>query len=657
MRPWFGGNKVILIRSRSWLYRHGSQSLYRRVQKLDRVQKRAILLFVDIAVINFALLLSLSLSLDRLIGARDITAVWPLFPGLSLFGGAISWGLGLPKIKLNAYDWSAILRTAVFALAMALCGYLLQEAWTPEVSGAAFLVFALVLFTLIVLGRILMFETILWVYRTQVTQRRVVIYGAGATGIQLAAALSTHDAIEAVAFVDDNPALYGLTVSGLPVHSPADLKTLIKVKKVDRVLLAMPAMMRQKVQVLVAKLQGYGVDVHAVPSFAELVGEAELLRRIEPVSVEGLLGRAAINNELPGARETFSGRSVMITGAGGSIGSELCRQIIACNPVRIVLFDVSEASLYSIEREMRDLTGKGGPEIVARLGSVTDARVVRWVITENAVTTILHAAAYKHVPMVESNQLVGLENNVLGTRVLAEAARDLKLEHFLLISSDKAVRPKNVMGASKRMAELIVQDMATRATKTRFAMVRFGNVLGSSGSVLPLFQEQIARGGPVTVTHDEVTRYFMTIPEAARLVLTAATFARGGDVFVLDMGAPVSILKMARHMIECAGMTVRDSFVPDGDIEIQVTGLRPGEKLHEELLIGADRVTTPHPKILRAQEAYLSEIEVANMLRDLQSAIESCDIGAARRAIRRWIADNAFDEPEAVVVFAAQAGT
>jgi FlaA1/EpsC-like NDP-sugar epimerase len=397
--------------------------------------------------------------------------------------------------------------------------------------------------------------------------------------------------------------------------------------------------------------------VHAVPSFAELVGEAELLRRIEPVSVEGLLGRAAINNELPGARDTFSGRSVMVTGAGGSIGSELCRQLIASNPTRIVLFDVSEASLYGIDREMRDLTSQGGPEIVARLGSVTDARVVRWVITENAVTTILHAAAYKHVPMVESNQLVGLENNVIGTRVLAEAARDLKLEHFLLVSSDKAVRPKNVMGASKRMAELIVQDLATRATQTRFSMVRFGNVLGSSGSVLPLFQEQIAKGGPVTVTHDEVTRYFMTIPEAARLVLTATTFARGGDVFVLDMGAPVSIRKMARHMIECAGMTVRDAFTPDGDIEIQVTGLRPGEKLHEELLIGADRVTTPHPKILRAQEAYLSEIEVANMLRDLQAAIEGCDIGAARRAIRRWIADNAFDEPEGMVVFSAQTAT
>jgi FlaA1/EpsC-like NDP-sugar epimerase len=626
---------------------------FRLVRDLSRTRKRLVFLLIDLIVLNLALTVALSVSPhDR----PPLLETASLFVALTGFGAAVSWGLGLPKIKLNAYDWSAILRTAILAVAVPLAGVTLAASWGLGIPASIFYFYALTLFTVSVLGRITLLHIVLWLYRREVEQRRVIIYGAGATGMQLAAALSTHDAIDPVAFVDDNPALHGLTVSGLPVHPPTDLKRLIERKRVDRVLLAMPQMPRHKMTLLVTKLQTMGVDVHAVPSFAELVGEAELLRRIEPVSVEGLLGRAQVNNDLPGAEQTFAGRAVMVTGAGGSIGSELCRQLLGCGLARLVLFDVSEASLYQIDRELRDLVGPDGPQIVSRLGTVTDVRAVRRVIAQYGVTTILHAAAYKHVPLVESNPLVGLDNNVVGTRVVAEAARDMKLEHFVLVSSDKAVRPKNMMGASKRMAELIVQDLATRATATRFSMVRFGNVLGSSGSVFPLFQEQIAKGGPVTVTHDEVTRYFMTIPEAARLVLTATTFARGGDVFVLDMGAPVSIRKMARQMIIAAGYTVRDSSNPEGDIEIRVIGLRPGEKLHEELLIGADRVTTPHPKILRAQEAYLSEIEVANMLRDLQAALETSDDSAARRVVLRWIADNALDDAEGTVVFTAQTG-
>jgi FlaA1/EpsC-like NDP-sugar epimerase len=621
------------------------------VRDMSRTRKRLIFLLFDLIVMNIALVVALAVSPHPLPPSGSLVF---LFASLTLLGAGISWALGLPKIKLNAYDWSAILRTAVLAVSMTVLGH--SASLAQGIPASIFSVYAPTLFTLSVLGRISLLHLVLWLYRREVEQRRVLIYGAGATGMQLAAALSTHDAIDPVAFVDDNPALAGLTVSGLPVHAPTDLKRLIERKRVDRVLVAIPQMPRYKMTLLVAKLQTLGVDVHAVPSFAELVGEAELLRRIEPVSVEGLLGRAQVNNDLPGTEQTFTGRTVMVTGAGGSIGSELCRQLLGCGLARLVLFDVSEASLYQIDRELRDLAGPEGPEIVARLGTVTDARAVRRVIAQYDVTTILHAAAYKHVPLVESNPLVGLDNNVIGTRVVAEAARDMKLTHFVLVSSDKAVRPKNVMGASKRMAELIVQDLATRSTTTRFSMVRFGNVLGSSGSVFPLFQDQIAKGGPVTVTHDEVTRYFMTIPEAARLVLTATTFARGGDVFVLDMGAPVSIRKMARQMIVAAGYTVRDERHPDGDIEIRIIGLRPGEKLHEELLIGADRVTTPHPKILRAQEDYLSEIEVANMLRDLQASLDSSDDAAAHRVVRRWIADNALEAPEGTVVFTAQTG-
>ena len=611
---------------------------------LSRGQKRRILLLVDIAVINLALVLALALALNRLLSGGDLRQSWLLFPALSLTGAAVAWGLGLPKTKLNAYDWNAIVRTAMFAGLMMVAGLATDRIWASTVPAATFYTFGILLFTISVLNRIGMLHVVLWIYRRQVPQRRVLIYGAGATGMQLAAALSTHDAIEAVGFVDDSRALRGLTVSGLPVHASSDLKRLIVSRRIDRVLLAMPQLPRHKLSALALRLQGLGVDVHVVPSFAQLAGEQELLRRIEPVSVEGLIGRAQVKDDLPGAQDTFAGRTVMVTGAGGSIGSELCRQLIGCGPRRIVLFDLSEVALYRIDRELRDLTVQGGPQIVARLGSVCDARTVRRVIAETGVTTILHTAGYKHVPLVEDNPLTGLENNVIGTRTVADAARELRLEHFVLVSSDKAVRPKNMMGASKRMAELIVQDLATRADATRFSMVRFGNVLGSSGSVYPLFQEQIEKGGPVTVTHDQVTRYFMTIPEAARLVLTATTFARGGDVFVLDMGDPVLIRRLAATMIEGAGLTVRDEANPDGDIAIVITGLRPGEKMHEELLIGADRLTTPHPKILRAQESYLSEIEVATMLRELQAAVEASDAQMALRCVLRWVQDNAFDK-------------
>ncbi|MCR8724183.1 polysaccharide biosynthesis protein [Frigidibacter sp. ROC022] len=643
-------------------YHRGGVSLRHLAENMSRRRKRMLLLLADLLVINLSLFKALSLSLNRLPGSADLANAWLLFPALTLIGGSLAWGLGLPKIKLNAYDWSAILRTAVFASLMAVAGLAVDRVWPSSVPASLFYTYGLILFTISVLGRIGMLHALLWVYRRKVEQRRVLIYGAGSTGIQLAAALSTHDSIDPLAFVDDNPALRGLTISGVPVYGPGDLRQLIRNRRIDRVLLAMPQLSRSELSLKLARLQSFDVDVHAVPSFAQLAGEKELLRRIEPVSLEGLLGRAQIQDELPGARDTFAGRSVMVTGAGGSIGSELCRQLADCNPARIVLFDNSEPALYQIDRELRGIDMLRGiddrtpPEIVAQLGSVTDAGTVRRVIAEYGVQTVLHTAAYKHVPLVEENPLAGLQNNVIGTRVVAEAARDMGLENFLLVSTDKAVRPKNMMGASKRMAELIVQDLATRATETRFSMVRFGNVLGSSGSVIPLFHDQIARGGPVTVTHDDVTRYFMTIPEAARLVLTAISFARGGDLFVLDMGEPVPIRRLAEQMIEGAGLTVQSDDNPNGDIRIVITGLRRGEKLHEELLSGPDRVTTPHPKILRAQEESLSEIEVATMLRDLQLALDASDAEAARKVVLRWIRDNAFDEAPGTVVFSTQPG-
>jgi FlaA1/EpsC-like NDP-sugar epimerase len=356
------------------------------------------------------------------------------------------------------------------------------------------------------------------------------------------------------------------------------------------------------------------------------------------VSPDELLGRDKVELDTPEIARAYAGRVIMVTGAGGSIGSELCRQLLKCKPAHIILFEQSEFALYTIDRDLRDRANEVGIPITIRLGSITNMARVASVIADEGVNIILHAAAYKHVPMVEDNALEGARNNVLGTQVVADCARAAGIERMILISTDKAVRPTNVMGATKRMAELVVQNMQTRTQKTNFSMVRFGNVLGSSGSVLPLFQAQIIAGGPVTVTHEDVTRFFMTIPEAARLVLLAGAYATGGDVFVLDMGEPQKIIDIACKMIKLSGRTIKDPQTGEGDIAIEVTGLRPGEKLYEELLLDDDSlVGTPHPKILRAEEATLSKIEVVGMLKELQLCMEENSPHRLRKLMARCV--------------------
>jgi len=367
--------------------------------------------------------------------------------------------------------------------------------------------------------------------------------------------------------------------------------------------------------------------------------------------------RRQVETTLPDGGQTYLGHSILVTGAGGSIGVELCRQLLLARPRCLVLLDASELALYNLERTLSEAVRGGPPDlaqtrIVPILGSITDHRLVRTVLAKHRVEIVLHAAAYKHVPMVEANPLAGLENNVLGTRTMADAAIDAGVQKFVLISTDKAVRPTSLMGASKRLAELVVQDLARRSRTTVFTTVRFGNVLGSSGSVVPLFRDQIERGGPVTLTHEEVTRYFMTITEAVHLVLLAGSFAddqtsKGGDVFVLDMGKPIRIRDLAAQMIAAAGQTVRTAQAPHGDIEIVVTGLRPGEKLHEELLIGHGLLTTPHPKILRAREQGLSELNMACALRDLRRVIALGDSHTARAIAQTWV--EGYKAPQGIV--------
>lgn len=609
---------------------------------LSRRNKQFVLLGLD--VLLPPLVLTLTLALVR--NGFTVFSVYPevllMLPIMALGGGVLSLWLGLSRIQLKAYETSAVMRTAAYAAGLTLPIPLFIDLFMPGFPAAGVVVFGLMLFLASVGARLGMFHVLLWVLRHGKPKHRVVIYGAGNTGVQLVAALRSHERIVPVAFVDDNAALHSTTISGLRVLAPDRLKTLAEQYDIDRVILAMPSMSAPKVARLSRSLQAMGLQVQSLPSFAQLVGEEELIDNLAPVAPGQFLGRQQVDHRLVRAKEAYRGKSILVSGAGGSIGSELCRQLLNYAPARVVLYEVSEVALYNIDRELRELIEDSGVEIVPVLGSVTDSRLTRIVINQHRIDVVFHAAAYKHVPLVELNPLAGLANNVLGTRTIAEVSHEAGVGRFILVSSDKAVRPTNVMGASKRLAELVVQDMAKRSKGTVFSMVRFGNVLGSSGSVIPLFKEQIAKGGPVTLTHEDVTRYFMTISEAAQLVLLAGSFSdtltsRGGDVFVLDMGKPVRIRDVAVQMIHAAGYSVRDGNTPDGDIEIQVTGLRPGEKLYEELLIGEGQLTTPHSKIMRAREESLSELEMASALRALRSAVAVGDQDSARGVILRWV--------------------
>ena len=632
--------------------------LFAQVDVMTRSQKRVVLMAVDVLLTPLALYVTcmlLSNSVEPFVLVRKYA---PLFVTLPVLAAVLALALGIPWIKLKAYESLAILKTASLAAILSVIAFALAWALQIPLTLIGVTLFGLFFFLASVGTRLVMLHTLLWILRSRQQRCRVLIYGAGTTGMQLAAALKNHESIVAVAFIDDNPAMQSLTVAGMKVFSPTRIKEIVHERDVDRVLLAMPSVSQPKQARIARRLQALGLDVLAVPSFAQLVGTETLVDNLAPVVPGRFLGRQQVEEFETDGVEAYRGKVVLVSGAGGSIGSEICRQLLAYRPARLVLFEVSELGLYEIDRELRARPDVGEVELVPVLGSVADSRVARSVMTDQGVQVVLHAAAYKHVPLVEANPVVGMSNNVIGTRTLADAAYEAQIERFILISTDKAVRPTNIMGASKRLAEMVVQDMAKRPGRTVFSMVRFGNVLGSSGSVVPLFKEQIARGGPVTLTHDDVTRYFMTIAEAVRLVLLAGSFnaqgnaagasagasaasalagQRGGDVFVLDMGKPMRIRDLAEQMIQAAGYTVRDEFHGDGDIEIKVIGLRPGEKLHEELLIGEGLLTTPNPKILRAREAGLSELDMAKALQMLRNGLARGDAQAMRRLAATYV--------------------
>ncbi|KXF92670.1 polysaccharide biosynthesis protein [Phaeobacter inhibens] len=611
--------------------------MFNLISALSRKQKSYIFLAIDLSLIPLALFLTFLVLPLPGSALATLAAMLPVLPYVLALAAAVALWLGLPKVQLNAYERHAVGLTALLASITAGATAGLTLLFGPDLPPGTHVVFATTYFLCLLAARALLYQVVVAIYRRAQPRCRVLIYGAGTTGAQLAQALKAHDGIDPVAFVDDNTSLQGVTLVGLPVFPPARIAEIAEARQIKRVLLAMPSQSQPKQAQIIQRLQRMQLEVQALPSFAQLIGEEALVDKLTPVAPQNFLGRATRDVPLQEASGSYQDRVVLVSGAGGSIGSELCRQVLACRPRKLVLYELSELALYTIHQELEQQVEGTGITLVPVLGSVTDPRQVRMVLAHHGVQVVLHAAAYKHVPLVEANPLPGLANNVFGTQTLARAAARSGVERFILISSDKAVRPTNVMGASKRMAELVVQDLATRNPGTIFTMVRFGNVLGSSGSVVPLFQEQISRGGPVTVTDPRVKRYFMTIREAVQLVLQAGAEALGGEVFVLDMGEPISILQLARQVIESAGYSVRDDEDPDGDIAIEIIGLRPGEKMQEELTLSSDLITTRHQKIFCAREAVLSEIEVAALIRGLRQAVAAGDEGAARALIKRWV--------------------
>ncbi len=614
--------------------------LFKVLSTLTHFQKACVLLCVDLTAIILALCLAL---LNTAESTQWVTVAWYL-PTVLIVGAATIHGFGLNRVKLNTFGMDEVAKVFVVAVATSMAGFVLSEALGPSViTGRTMVEFGTLFAVLSIGSRFVMLRVVEHLYTTQRPRKQVLIYGAGQTGQQMAAALQTDHEFKAVGFVDDDPNLQKLTILGLRVHSPNHIAALVRSNRIERVVLAMPSA-SQSIRLHIGKrLSGLGCEVLALPSFADIVLRGEEVTAAAPVKLDSLLGRDAVESELPQTEGTYRDHRILVTGAGGSIGGELCRQIARCRPQELVLVDHSEYALYKITSELQQ--EHPGLNMTAVLGSIEHPELMRETLIRHRIEVVFHAAAYKHVNMVETNPFEGVRNNVIGTRVLAEEARLARVDRFILVSTDKAVRPTSMMGSTKRMAELVIQDLALRSEHTKFSMVRFGNVLGSSGSVIPLFQKQIRDFGPVTVTHPDVTRYFMTIDEAVRLVLLTGTFSRGGDVFVLNMGTPVSIHEMARKMIEASGHSVRDEDNPGGDIAITFTGLQDGEKMHEELLIGSDMLTTPHPKIMRAQENRLSELQVASALQDLRRAVETRDERLLAATLNRYIETEETDVP------------
>jgi FlaA1/EpsC-like NDP-sugar epimerase len=601
-----------------------SDDFARQTVELPGPLKRFISICADSIMMPLALWAALSLKTGS--PAFKISD-WPAYAAVVAISTPIFVRMGLYRAVIRFLGHKAIIAVA-FAMLLSglLLGILGMVLKIAALSWSVVTIYSC-LALLYVAGSRFVVRYYLLTHYIQPTVARVAIYGAGDAGARLSTALSTTRAFDPLVFIDDKKSLHGRMVNGIKVYPPDDLPKLIKDRSIDRILLALPSLTRRRRREILSGLEPLGVHVQTVPEFEQLVTGTATVEDIREVDVCDLLGRDSVPPKAGLFDACIRDRVVMVTGAGGSIGSELCRQIVGLGPKRLILFEMSELALYNIERELRAFCEQQSfqIELVGLIGNAHHKFRMRDIFQAYRVQTVYHAAAYKHVPIVEQNVIEGIHNNVISTWYTAEAAHETEVETFVLVSTDKAVNPTNVMGATKRFAEIVLQGLHRRGTKTRFCMVRFGNVLASSGSVVPLFNEQIKAGGPVTVTHPEVIRYFMTIPEAAQLVIQAGSMAEGGDVFVLDMGKPVRIGDLARRMIHLMGLTVRDDKHPEGDIEISYTGLRPAEKLYEELLIGNNVTGTQHPMILRAIEHSLPWERVQSLLEEILVAMSRFD--------------------------------
>jgi len=579
---------------------------------LSRLQKQFIMLIVDLLFIEFALWLSFALRLGLFWPKEYIYPNWwifiitpiiaiPLLHKFGLYRSVIKY-VGSKVVVASFQAITLTTMTIGFLMLILRDTQLLVGSFMPR---SVVLIFWFISTMVVIFGRFL-FKGYLYSWDNFVNNRiPTIIYGAGSAGAQLVESLRKNHQYAPIAFIDDDEAKHGTFINFTKVYAFKELKNIIDKRNAKNILLAIPSLSANGKRDLLKKLSTYPVEVKLLPSLSSIVEGNVSIENIRHVEVEDILGRVPVSPKSILLKKNINGKNILITGAGGSIGSELCRQIIRLNPSKIVLFDHSEFNLYSIDFELNSLQSSDC-EVIPILSDVTNLAMVKFVISENKIDTIYHAAAYKHVPLVEKNTIEGVYNNAIGTYNVAISAHKYKVENMVLISTDKAVRPTNIMGASKRFSELILQGLNSEKTKTCFSMVRFGNVLDSAGSVVPLFRKQIKEGGPVTVTNPKVTRYFMSIAEAVQLVLQAGAMAKGGDVFVLDMGEPVKILDLAYRMINLSGLSPITNENPEGDIKVVFTGLRPGEKLYEELLIGHNVIQSEHPQIMQAKEAKLS---------------------------------------------------
>ena len=610
---------------------------------LPRSAKRIIVLGLDISLCILTVWLAYFLRLSEWIHISGDEQWKPfLAVGVSLaFAIPIFITHGFYRAIFRYSGWPALMTVA---RAMLIYGVLYAAIITaiglPGVPRTIGLIQPMLLLLTVGLSRVLARFWLGGLYQRQLKRNalpKVLIYGAGTAGRQLAAAMTNSPEMRVIGFLDDDDRLHGHVLNGLRIYSPADLPGLVDTVNINTVLLALPSASRRRRNEVLAQMLEARVSVRTLPSVSELAQGKISISDLHELDIDDLLGREpVVPNHLLLSRN-IANKTVLVTGAGGSIGGELSRQILKVEPAVLLLIEQNEFALYEIHQELQARLGDSQTRIVPLLASVRDMERMREIMSAWHPETVYHAAAYKHVPLVEHNPAEGIKNNVLGTVVTAQTAAEHDVADFVLISTDKAVRPTNIMGASKRLAEMALQAISVEKAGTRFSMVRFGNVLGSSGSVVPKFRQQIRNGGPITLTHPDITRYFMTIPEAAQLVIQAGAMAKGGDVFVLDMGEPVRIMDLARRMIELSGLTVRTEDHPDGDIEIEITGLRPGEKLYEELLIGENPQSTSHPRIMKAHEDFLPWPALQEKLQALELALNINDVSIVRRMLEEIV--------------------